>query len=48
MVGSLTAMQWFIYDSVKVYFRLPRPLSPLRCLSSLKRKLQDKQQQAAQ
>ena len=47
MVGSLTAMQWFIYDSVKVYFRLPRPLPP-EMPESLKRKLQDKQQQAAQ
>jgi len=47
MVGSLTAMQWFIYDSVKVYFRLPRPLPP-EMPKSLKRKLQDKQQQAAQ
>ncbi|XP_053431536.1 phosphate carrier protein, mitochondrial-like [Nycticebus coucang] len=25
MIGTLTALQWFIYDSVKVYFRLPRP-----------------------
>ncbi|XP_044920490.1 phosphate carrier protein, mitochondrial-like [Mustela putorius furo] len=25
MIGTLTALQWFIYDSVKVYFKLPRP-----------------------
>uniref|UniRef100_A0A8B9S4B0 Solute carrier family 25 member 3 n=1 Tax=Apteryx owenii TaxID=8824 RepID=A0A8B9S4B0_APTOW len=25
MIGTLTALQWFIYDSVKVYFRLPWP-----------------------
>merc|ERR1712121_137992 len=25
MIGTLTALQWFIYDSVKVAFRLPRP-----------------------
>ncbi|MBZ3890898.1 Phosphate carrier protein, mitochondrial [Sciurus carolinensis] len=25
MVGTLTALQWFIYDSVKVYLKLPRP-----------------------
>ncbi|XP_051852813.1 phosphate carrier protein, mitochondrial-like [Antechinus flavipes] len=28
MIGTLTAMQWFIYDGVKVYFRLPRPPPP--------------------
>lgn len=28
MIGILTALQWFIYDSVKVYFRLPRPPTP--------------------
>ncbi|ELW65440.1 Phosphate carrier protein, mitochondrial [Tupaia chinensis] len=25
MIGTLTALQWFIYDSVKVYLGLPRP-----------------------
>ncbi|KAM4805386.1 solute carrier family 25 member 3-like [Urocitellus parryii] len=25
MIGTLTALQWFIYDSVKVYLSLPRP-----------------------
>jgi solute carrier family 25 phosphate transporter 3 len=25
MVGTLTALQWFIYDSVKVALRIPRP-----------------------
>ncbi|KAG8518935.1 Phosphate carrier protein, mitochondrial [Galemys pyrenaicus] len=28
MIGTLTALQWFIYDSVKVYFKLPRPPVP--------------------
>merc|ERR1712149_59330 len=28
MIGTLTALQWFIYDSVKVFFRLPRPPPP--------------------
>nr|XP_039264077.1 phosphate carrier protein, mitochondrial-like isoform X2 [Styela clava]XP_039264078.1 phosphate carrier protein, mitochondrial-like isoform X2 [Styela clava] len=28
MIGTVTALQWFIYDSVKVYFRLPRPPPP--------------------
>jgi len=28
MVGTLTAAQWFIYDAVKVAFRLPRPPPP--------------------
>lgn len=28
MIGTLTALQWFIYDSVKVYFKMPRPPPP--------------------
>ncbi|CAK6441131.1 unnamed protein product [Pipistrellus nathusii] len=28
MIGTLTALQWFIYDSVKVYLKLPRPPVP--------------------
>jgi len=42
MIGTLTALQWFIYDSVKVYFRLPRPPPP-EMPESLKRKLEAKQ-----
>ncbi|KAK3102769.1 hypothetical protein FSP39_013829, partial [Pinctada imbricata] len=38
MIGTLTALQWFIYDSVKVFFRLPRPPPP-EMPESLKRKL---------
>merc|ERR1712212_18654 len=38
MIGTLTALQWFIYDSVKVYFRLPRPPPP-EMPQSLKKKL---------
>lgn len=38
MIGTLTAAQWFIYDAVKVYFRLPRPPPP-EMPESLKRKL---------
>ena len=41
MIGTLTALQWFIYDGVKVYFRLPRPPPP-EMPESLKRKLQEK------
>lgn len=41
MIGTLTALQWFIYDSVKVYFRLPRPPPP-EMPESLKRKLEAK------
>ena len=37
MIGTLTALQWFIYDSVKVLFRLPRPPPP-EMPESLKRK----------
>ncbi|XP_026481663.1 phosphate carrier protein, mitochondrial-like [Ctenocephalides felis] len=25
MIGTLTALQWFIYDGFKVYMRMPRP-----------------------
>merc|ERR1712060_864822 len=28
MIGTVTALQWFIYDAVKVQLRLPRPLPP--------------------
>jgi len=38
MIGTLTALQWFIYDSVKVVLRLPRPPPP-EMPESLKRKL---------
>jgi solute carrier family 25 phosphate transporter 3 len=43
MIGTLTALQWFIYDGVKVYFRLPRPPPP-EMPESLKRKLAAAQQ----
>ena len=46
MIGTLTALQWFIYDSVKVFFRLPRPPPPEEP-ESLKQKRLQKQQQAA-
>ncbi|XP_022104926.1 phosphate carrier protein, mitochondrial-like [Acanthaster planci] len=42
MIGTLTALQWFIYDSVKVYFKLPRPPPP-EMPESLKRKLAAKE-----
>jgi len=38
MIGTLTALQWFIYDSVKVAFNLPRPPPP-EMPESLKAKL---------
>lgn len=28
MIGTLTALQWFIYDTAKVLFALPRPPPP--------------------
>uniref|UniRef100_A0A8C5S8E1 Solute carrier family 25 member 3 n=1 Tax=Laticauda laticaudata TaxID=8630 RepID=A0A8C5S8E1_LATLA len=38
MIGTLTGLQWFIYDSVKVYLKLPRPPPP-EMPESLKKKL---------
>lgn len=38
MIGTLTAAQWFLYDAVKVYLRLPRPPPP-EMPESLKKKL---------
>lgn len=38
MIGTLTALQWFIYDTVKVVFKLPRPPPP-EMPASLKAKL---------
>jgi len=43
MIGTLTALQWFIYDSVKVVLRLPRPPPP-EMPESLKKKLAAQQQ----
>ena len=28
MIGTLTALQWFIYDTMKVVLALPRPPPP--------------------
>merc|ERR1711878_212558 len=39
MIGTLTALQWFIYDSVKVALRLPRPPPPTMP-ESLKKQLE--------
>jgi len=41
MIGTLTALQWLIYDSVKVALRLPRPPPP-QMPESLKKKLEQK------
>lgn len=38
MIGTLTGAQWFIYDAVKVWLRMPRPPPP-EMPESLKRKL---------
>lgn len=42
MIGTLTALQWFIYDGVKVYLNLPRPPPP-EMPESLKKKLEASQ-----
>lgn len=47
MIGTLTALQWFIYDSVKVFFRLPRPPPPEEPESLKKKRLLKQAQQAA-
>lgn len=39
MIGTLTALQWFIYDGVKVALALPRPPPP-EMPASLKAKLE--------
>jgi solute carrier family 25 phosphate transporter 3 len=39
MIGTLTALQWFIYDAVKVACNLPRPPPP-EMPESLKKKLE--------
>jgi len=38
MIGTLTALQWFIYDGVKVALSIPRP-PPMEMPQSLKKKL---------
>merc|ERR1712121_397159 len=42
MIGTLTALQWFIYDAVKVTLGLPRPPPP-QMPESLKKKLEAQQ-----
>ena len=37
MIGTLTALQWFIYDTVKVLLGVPRPPPPQPPLSLQKK-----------
>jgi len=46
MVGTLTALQWFIYDTVKVVLRLPRPPPPSPPASLLAKWEAEKQKSA--
>ena len=39
MIGTLTALQWFIYDGVKVALRIPRPPPP-QMPESLRKKME--------
>ncbi|MCQ9140728.1 solute carrier family 25 protein, partial [Bacillus amyloliquefaciens] len=39
MIGTLTALQWFIYDAVKVSLRMPRPPPP-EMPESMKKRLE--------
>ena len=43
MIGTLTALQWFIYDGVKVALHLPRPPPP-QMPESLRQKLEAQKQ----
>jgi len=43
MIGTLTALQWFIYDGVKVALHLPRPPPP-QMPESLRKKLEAQKQ----
>jgi len=43
MIGTLTALQWFIYDGVKVGLGIPRPPPP-SMPESMKKRLEAKQQ----
>ncbi|KAI1286828.1 Phosphate carrier protein, mitochondrial [Halotydeus destructor] len=43
MIGTLTALQWFIYDAVKVTLGIPRP-PPAEMPESLRKKLAAQQQ----
>ncbi|XP_066144674.1 solute carrier family 25 member 3-like [Euwallacea fornicatus] len=45
MIGTLTALQWFIYDAFKVAMRMPRPPPP-EMPESLKKKLAAEGKQA--
>lgn len=40
MIGTLTGLQWFIYDGFKVYTKMPRP-PPAQMPASLKKKLEE-------
>ena len=37
MIGTLTGLQWFIYDGVKVWFKIPRPPPPTEPKHSAKK-----------
>uniref|UniRef100_A0A2A4JMA3 Phosphate carrier protein, mitochondrial n=1 Tax=Heliothis virescens TaxID=7102 RepID=A0A2A4JMA3_HELVI len=42
MIGTLTGLQWFVYDAFKVYTRMPRP-PPAEMPESLRKKLEEEE-----
>ncbi|CAH0687613.1 unnamed protein product [Spodoptera exigua] len=42
MIGTLTGLQWFVYDAFKVYTKMPRP-PPAEMPESLKKRLEEEE-----
>lgn len=44
MIGTLTGLQWFVYDAFKVYTRMPRPPPP-EMPESLRKRLEEEEKE---